>query len=244
MATYSNFLLSRDQKHVFCYVPKVACTNWKCLIRQSYGAEDWLDPGVCHDRQKSGLRYLDINEPRDFRLLSIANSRTVMVRNPFTRALSAYLDKIRRRINNGVIQQTNQQNDAHWMNIIRELTSFSPQCLNNPDEKAMFTGFLHWLANSGHAWTRDEHWAPQVKISAFDVVQFQVVAKFEALPTSATQIMELMGISEKFPTQEEVKFPKNQAGSKLEQYYDKESEALVLELFYDDFIAFDYPTRL
>lgn len=244
VTVYKNFLLSPDQKHVFCYVPKVACTNWKCLFRQANGADDWLDSRICHDRHGSGLTYLDGSDPSDFARLCKANSRTVMVRDPFTRILSAYLDKIRRRIDGGVIKEIGRQSDNHWSKVANEISFFLPNWLDGCDEKNMFKGFLKWLAHSEHAFTRDEHWAPQVVISACETVNFDIVAKFEELPESANEILEALNFSQSFPTQKAVKFPKIDAASKIRQYYDEESEALVTELYSEDFKTFGYRKHL
>ena len=41
--TYRNFIYNAERGFVFAYVPKVACTNWKSLLRYMAGHDDWLD---------------------------------------------------------------------------------------------------------------------------------------------------------------------------------------------------------
>ena len=58
---YKNFIYMEDRGFLFAYVPKVACTNWKSLLRYMSGKEDWLDNKLAHDKALGGLRYLDLN---------------------------------------------------------------------------------------------------------------------------------------------------------------------------------------
>ena len=64
MDKYYNFIVNNDKKIVFAYVPKVACSNWKSIMRYLAGFSDYLDLTLAHDRSKSGLKYLsDIEDP-------------------------------------------------------------------------------------------------------------------------------------------------------------------------------------
>lgn len=47
---YKNFIYDEARGFVFAYVPKVACTNWKSLLRFMAGEKDWLDNRRAHDK--------------------------------------------------------------------------------------------------------------------------------------------------------------------------------------------------
>ncbi len=95
---YSNFIYDKTGGFIFAYVPKVACTNWKSLLRYMAGQADWLDSKLVHDKAGGGLHYLDLNGG-DVDLLSDPGiPKYTMVRDPYSRVLSAYLNKVESRL--------------------------------------------------------------------------------------------------------------------------------------------------
>src|SRR5438105_12842917 len=58
MILRDHFIYLEKQRFVFVHVPKVACTNWKALLRYISGFPDYLDTKLAHNKQKSGLVYL------------------------------------------------------------------------------------------------------------------------------------------------------------------------------------------
>ena len=61
--THRNFIFNEERGFIFAFVPKVACTNWKSLLRLMAGHADWLDKRLAHDVANGGLRYLDPTGP-------------------------------------------------------------------------------------------------------------------------------------------------------------------------------------
>ena len=92
---YSNFIFLEPEGFIFSYVAKVACTNWKCLLRQKLGYADWLDPHLAHDRSRSGLPYLNTHADPLSIIESPEIKKYTMVRNPYSRVLSAFLNRLR-----------------------------------------------------------------------------------------------------------------------------------------------------
>ena len=145
-----DFLLSKWNKSpivvrkfrlIFFYVPKVACEEFKKLFRRMEGYEDWATSWnnppelyspdkplsrLPHDPGINGLTYLT-QLPLD-EAIKILNDPTytkvIFLRDPMTRFLSAYLDKIRRHHPNAEIQKLSFEEfiskverglkDDHW----------------------------------------------------------------------------------------------------------------------------------
>ena len=233
---YSNFIFLESEGFVFSYVPKAACTNWKCLLRQKLGYADWLDPHLAHDRSRSALPYLNTHADP----LSVIESPTIkkytMVRNPYSRVLSAFLDKIARYNSKPLHLGT----DAWYPKVFEKVKNWGRHSVYTDDEHVSFPLFLQWLAYSGDLACEDEHWVPQAKLLGIGQVHFDVVGRFESLSSHAPKLMNMMGMSGNFPSQRDVKFPGTSASDLLSEYYGEEEIELVKRLYSEDFKLLRY----
>ncbi|SHH43279.1 chondroitin 4-sulfotransferase 11/chondroitin 4-sulfotransferase 13/dermatan 4-sulfotransferase 1 [Marisediminitalea aggregata] len=227
----SNFIYLEAQKFIFAYVPKVACTNWKCIFRYMNGAEDYLDSGLAHDREKSGLTYLS-NEENAHVILNDPNiKKFTFVRDPYSRILSAYRNKVE------PFNASKGSMYAHdfWFKVYSQIKNEAAS-----GDKVTFTNFLDWLLSSEHWFAKNEHWCPQSDIVHPKAVSFDFVGKFENIQNDAAHILSEIGCDLEFPTQQQVKFPGTNATSLVEKYYKTEDYAKANELFAEDFVNFNY----
>src|SRR5699024_1722017 len=130
-------------KVIFCPVPKVACTNWKMTFRRAAGFSNDKNIDI-HDRRWNGLTYLRDrrNIMRFIYLMSPKYTRAVFVRNPWTRILSAYRDKIERAT------ELDSRNSAFIHRAVRDAKRF---CVDHGliedglSQKPTFGEFLSYL---------------------------------------------------------------------------------------------------
>lgn len=236
--TYRNFIYNEARGFIFAYVPKVACTNWKSLLRYMAGHEDWLDSKLAHDKVNGGLRYLDLDGP-DAALLSNPEIRKyAMVRDPYSRTLSAYLNKVEHRLP----LKPKAKGENHFDLVLREIDRFRWEDLGEDAyPEITFEVFLHWLKESICPFTEDEHWTTQSLLLRQPDVLFDIIGRFESLPEDSARILEAMGCSQRFPSQEDVRFLPTNAQSKLDRYLTPETAALIEEIFAEDFAIFKFP---
>lgn len=237
---YKNFIYMEDRNFIFAYVPKVACTNWKSLLRYMAGVDDWLNTKLAHDKKNGGLRYLDLNEANDAALLKSDNiKKFAMIRDPYSRILSAYLNKIESRL--PLTSDTGNANHDYFRYVTFKIDEFRKTYLDlNSYPKITFEVFLLWL-KCGKDWeTSDEHWATQVKLLRYPQVQFDIIGRFENLNHDSTQILKQMGCSKAFPSQSDVKFAPTKASEKMADYYGDVERGLTADLFHADLSAFGY----
>ncbi|MBO6816354.1 MAG: sulfotransferase family protein [Rhizobiaceae bacterium] len=235
---YKNFIYNEERKFIFAYVPKVACTNWKSLMRYMAGYDDWLDNKLAHDKVNGGLRYLDFGNPSDYALLKDPGiKKYTMVRDPYSRVLSAYLNKIENRLP----PQAETDDEDHFRKVVRDIDGFRIDKLGSEAyPEITLEVFLLWL-QAGESWfTKDEHWAPQSTLLQQPEIEFDYVGRFETLPEDAPLILHAMGCSKDFPTQNEVNFAPTDANSKVSLYFMPETVALVDEIFANDFRLFRF----
>mgnify|MGYP002628658800 CR=1 FL=1 len=221
---------------IFAYVPKVACTNWKALLRYMAGYEDWLDSKLAHDKTNSGLRYLDL-KGSDAQLLSRPDiKKYTMVRDPYSRTLSAYLNKVEQRL-----PVKPEGEGDHFDKIVSDIDWF--RCINlNAKQypQVNFEVFLLWLRDSGSWFTKDEHWAPQTTLLRQPEVSFQFIGRLENLVKDSERILDEMGCDKIFPSQQDVKFSPTNSTQKIDRYCGLLERKIISELYRVDFEELSY----
>jgi hypothetical protein len=228
---YQHFIYVASRRLLFVYVPKVACTNFKAVLRRLQGAADYLDAAIAHDRSRSGLCHLDQHPDRECIVRDPAVLRLSCVRNPYTRLLSAYLNKIE-PLNDG---------DPEWLGpAARGAHAAIREHAGHVD----FGAFADWIACSSHPLTSNEHWIAQSCILDPERVSYDFVGRFERLQQDAATLLQMMGADIGFPTREAVDFPATHAGSRLAEYYTPTIAARVHAAYADDFRNFGYAAEL
>lgn len=232
-----NFIYVRERAFVFAYVPKVACTNWKSVFRHLQGAPDYLDARLAHDRVTGGLVYLNaMAYPEAQALLHGPSvSRYTVVRNPYSRALSAYLNKIQPYAEDG---QPAREGD-YFHSVFAQIDTWRQR--QRPQVRAVsFELFLDWIVSSSHEMTRDEHWLPQVDIIDPEKVKYDFIGRFENLEIDAALLLTRMGCDISFPTREAIKFPSSGTAKRLMQYLDRDTMTAIEEIYAKDFRSLGY----
>lgn len=242
--TYRNFIHCEAQGFVFAYVPKVACTNWKSVFRHLAGHADYLDSRLAHNRAEGGLRYLDLDGPDAAILDDPAVRKFAMVRNPASRILSAYLNKVESRLG----RPPGAGGDPYFDSVLTAINQYRTQVLGDAAfPEVTFDVFLHWLENAtgvrdGMAHLRaDEHWQTQSVLLRWPSVRFDMIGRFENMAADADALLRQMGCRIPFPTQQDVRFRPTEADRKLNLYLNPENTRIINRLFAADFAQFGYP---
>lgn len=137
-----------------------------------------------------------------------------VVRNPFSRTLSAYLDKVQRK-----------QELGTWRGKHHD-----------------FHSFLRWLEQG--ALHSNAHWAPQTSLLLLPQEQFDFFGKVESLDQDLDTILSQIrrGSADTAPPARMHAVMSNATGArdKLERYYTGATRDLVLKLYAEDFEGLGY----
>ncbi|MYZ47449.1 sulfotransferase family 2 domain-containing protein [Propylenella binzhouense] len=209
----------------FVYIqnPKVACTTIKAslweYIDTMRGKVTFV--GNAHDRRASPFVNV-FNGNYDFSSFS-GKPFVTMVRNPFSRAVSAYSDKI-----------GNVRSNHAWENFCR-IHDIDPT-LTKRDYS--FLDFLRTLASSPDTTTWDQHFRPQYLDILYHSTEFAFIGRLEsAQDTFAYMTSAGVPIENRVLGASRIKTP-------TVQYYNDEAIHLVRTIYAEDFRLFGYSTEL
>ena len=99
---YRFMLVDEKHKTMYCEVPKAACTSWKVFLANITGKVQDKDQKrlhqLVHDTEyhpKIGFRYLNTYSAKERKHILRTYFKFLVVRNPYTRFLSAYENKFK-----------------------------------------------------------------------------------------------------------------------------------------------------
>lgn len=214
--------ISEKSRCVFVEVPKAGCSVVKRVLQYSEVDGKGVDPAASvHDRSLSPLATpigggfdLDevFGEPTPY-------FRFSFVRNPYSRALSCYLEKI-------VGEQ--------WLRDLR-----LPDLGFAPDDEVSFVEFLRRVQLHEPA-DMDIHWAPQHHLLSLGKVHYDFLGRFENFQPDLQRVIEHLALDVPPDILARRTSHVTSAGDRLDDYYDEESVNLVQQIYAGDFAALGY----
>jgi hypothetical protein len=141
-----------------------------------------------------------------------------LVRNPYTRTLSAYLDK-----------------------VVRGKVVPKPLARSTGGRAPSFLDFCLYLEDGG---LNDAlHWAPQTAQMVIPVSDFDKIARLENFNEDFGFVLEQIGLGERFQDFAIGKYDshKTQSDQKRDEYYCSRSREIIARLMADDFRLLGYP---
>lgn len=236
-----------DEKHrlLYCYVPKVACTNWKRVFMILTGKSEASSSDQRRPYNVSGIPSYLVHRKGMFRRLSDYSlneinyrlnnfTKYLFVRHPFERLLSAYRNKLEDRSVNSKYFQL-----RIGRQIVRKYrTSPSNRSLAYGDD-VTFAEFVTYLTEQ-HASTYNEHWKPIADLCYPCFVKYDLIGKYETLYADSEFILN-------FVDESRITFPRvkltDTTTVRTKRYYRSIPDNLIVRLyniFILDFKLFDY----
>ncbi|MEO0731975.1 MAG: sulfotransferase family protein [Bacteroidota bacterium] len=227
----NNLLISPRYGYAFLNNPKVACTTIrKLLIDAERGAVRPFADRAPSLHYKEFLPFFNAWQIEGLASWLAASDHFTFcfVRNPFTRLLSGYLDKIVR-------------GESQRMNILKALGRE-----DEPTAAISFSTFVRTVC-AMPVMEQDPHWRVQYYHTCQAGIAFDFVGRFENLEADLRIVARRLGI-EAFITEETFGQGSRQhatgAGAQLREYYTSELVDCVREAFAPDFAAFGYANSL
>ncbi|XP_072336928.1 carbohydrate sulfotransferase 12-like [Scyliorhinus torazame] len=247
-----------DDRHgiIYCYVPKVACTNWKRIMILLSGSilkqgspyhvpleipRDLVHNSTSHFTfSKFWKRYGKFSK----HLMKVKlkkYTKFLFVRDPFVRLISAFRSKF------GIKNEDFYSHFAIPMLQLYANYSDPPPSVNEAFSagiKPTFVNFIQYLLDPRTEKDRpfNEHWRQVYRLCHPCQINYDFIGKLESLDEDASYLLKLLNV-EKF-----VQFPpslRNRTVSSWEEdWFSKIPVAWrekLYELYQPDFVVFDYP---
>lgn len=226
-----NYRINLSERFRFVYVetPKVGCTTVKASIQQAEGVTGRAGAGhqQVHDKDRSPL----LSPSDDFRLfLAYLRAPDVLrftfVRNPYSRLLSGYLQKI--SLCSGTLE--------------REGRSGRCRKLKLPEHDEVSFGEFVRAVVSRSPHLLDMHWRPQILLTLPDLIDYSFVGRFERFAADLSQVWDRLGIDRGMTVARQEH--RTETEERLQEYYTPEIQSIVYSAYARDFETFGYARDL
>lgn len=228
-----NLYYMRSEKVLYCYIPKNACSRFKPLLRKREGFSDWNDSKMIHGK-KNGLQrlmWLPYDEALSI-LQDESYKKFVIIRDPFSRLISAYQNKI--------ATPWPDQREDFWEKHLSEECPEMVSKLHMPNEGALMSleTFLKCLLSKDKKGESNEHWRPQTELCGLDHIQYNWYLQLEHLVDDVKGLLKYLNWKE---NAEMFRIIKNPVYSRdLNDYFSSESLKLALQYYQQDFQVLRY----
>lgn len=218
-----NYLINISNKYKYIYfeTPKVGCSTIKKTLQKLEVEDISKLPEDVHAKHISPLLSpLDLEDSFDHYLNNKEYFKFAFVRNPYTRVLSGYLDKI---VTNQVAKK-------------KILPSFGLK----PTDELSFLEFLQILKNQSFD-EMNPHWRPQHILLGAENINLDFIGKQETFDNDLKKILAI--IHNENPDENQIinEIPHAVgANSKLEKYLTPITAKLIDDIYEKDFLLYGY----
>ncbi|XP_066598552.1 carbohydrate sulfotransferase 11-like [Prorops nasuta] len=238
--SFRNVIVDEQHKLLYCYVPKVACTNWKRILMIATGKWNGNNPleipaDLAHSL--STFKRLSNYTLAEIEDMLTMYDKLIVVRHPLERLLSAYRNKF---------EAKNEKSSQYFQSrfgkkIIKKYRSNATQESLTSGDDVTFREFVDFVSDNRNINNQNEHWKPINELCHPCLINYNLISKYESLSEDATEVLERIGVQNiNFPP----KPPTNESTSKkLGRYYSTLSHVQLQKLtnlYKLDFKLFDY----
>ncbi len=242
----NTLIVDDEHKLLYCFVPKVACTNWKrvfLVLSGIYKSTNEVSQYTANRSLKNLRTFRNLKKEERTRILE-TYTKFLFVRHPFSRVLSAFKNKLS--------PESSFERAEYWRNTIGMQILFKNRRLSPLNRTAWnrtydlrFEEFVKHIGNPNRPLPQNKHWKEIVERCYPCDIDYDIIGKFETLNEDAKYILKLANVDHL------VDFPKPDASSPtnssnvttLESYYEqvpKEDLLNLIRRYRLDFALFGY----
>jgi predicted O-methyltransferase YrrM len=219
--------------YLYQSIPKCACTTIKTILLEFEGLPVDENEWKRHDKTKNrfpGLGHLSLAQQEDVYQGRTDTFKFVIVRDPYTRMASAYLDKIK---------MVGKKRAPYWTDLIRDAAAEQEVAVS---DEITFEEFVR-VVSAQKVESMDSHWRPQYFEGRFGYIKYDYIGHLEMLPLDLTYILERIGAPAHL--KQMAMKPQNVTGAQIDLWDEVSPEvrSAYLKTFAIDFETLRYPMR-
>ncbi|XP_042577695.1 carbohydrate sulfotransferase 11-like isoform X2 [Cyprinus carpio] len=231
-----------DEEHelIYCYVPKVACTNWKRVMMVLSSRGKYSDPMEIPSNEAhvpSNLKTLNQYSISDINHRLKSYVKFLFVREPFERLVSAYRNKFTLRYNTSFHKR-------YGTKIVRRYRKNATTEALQSGADVKFQEFAEYLVDPGtqREAPLNEHWQTVYSLCHPCHIHYDLVGKYETLEEDANYVLKLAGVgnSLRFPTYAKSTRTTDQMAAMFFNNISSQQQSQLYQLYKLDFLMFNY----
>eukprot|EP00074_Homo_sapiens_P096428 XP_016874858.1 carbohydrate sulfotransferase 11 isoform X1 [Homo sapiens] len=235
-----HLVVDEDHELIYCYVPKVACTNWKRLMMVLTGRGKYSDPMEIPANEahvSANLKTLNQYSIPEINHRLKSYMKFLFVREPFERLVSAYRNKFTQKYNISFHKR-------YGTKIIKRQRKNATQEALRKGDDVKFEEFVAYLIDP-HTQREEpfnEHWQTVYSLCHPCHIHYDLVGKYETLEEDSNYVLQLAGVGSylKFPTYAKSTRTTDEMTTEFFQNISSEHQTQLYEVYKLDFLMFNY----
>lgn len=181
-----HIIVSEKYKFLYCYTPKVACSNWKKVVKVLNGEMESLDVNVMDHAH--GINHLSDYSRQEIEYKLKHYFKFMFTRNPLERLLSGYRNKF------GEIESNMRMYGPNIIGKYRNSTNVEENYRGKiPGDDVSFEEYVRFLIDDEPPEMMNEHWAPMVTLCHPCIINYDFVGSYDHLYDDSEEILRHVG---------------------------------------------------
>ncbi|XP_050825744.1 carbohydrate sulfotransferase 11 isoform X2 [Serinus canaria] len=235
-----HLVVDEDHEMIYCYVPKVACTNWKRVMMVLTGRGKYSDPMEIPANEahiSSNLKTLNQYSIPEINHRLKNYMKFLFVREPFERLVSAYRNKFTQKYNTSFHKR-------YGTKIVRRQRKNATQEALQKGDDVKFEEFVAYLIDP-HTQREEpfnEHWQTVYSLCHPCHIHYDLIGKYETLEEDSNYVLQLAGVGNylKFPTYAKSTRTTDEMTTEFFQNISSLHQTQLYEVYKLDFLMFNY----
>lgn len=228
-----------DEKHkiLYCYVPKVACTNWKriflILTGKAKNISEVLNLPASQVHAKNLFKSLQNYSVSEVLKVTKNYTKFIFVRHPFERLLSAYRNKLEQHYDSSKYFQA-----RFGKYIIKNFRKNPTNVSLAKGDDVTFVEFVNYIVSSDPSFY-NEHWQRVTDLCHPCLIKYDFIGKYDTLTEDSNFLLKHFQTNFDFP----LLTKPSTTLSNLKKYYntlDKNAIYKLYKIYEMDFRLFGY----